>query len=280
MSSTRADRGYPVVWPARVYAWLCTSATLEGLARRGLLDLPARLGIGPPRSMGVRKGWTGQTRTHCGMRTGTFRRPRTWTSSAPQEIGRRSLMDGFSGLDGAWVCGHAEPVRPDGERDQAKSPASFPVVAGRTLLGADVVLPADFPADRTLAVVAFQRGQQSRVDRWIERAVAAGVPPTTRGATGSIPAAVVEVPVLSTQWRPVRRFIDGGMTAGIGDPDVLARTLTVYTDVGVFQRFLSIPDSKDVHALVVDRDGTILVRGSGDPDDESWAAIAASLLVG
>ena len=189
-------------------------------------------------------------------------------------------MDGFSGLDGAWVCGHAEPVRPDGERDQAKSPASFPVVAGRTLLGADVVLPADFPADRTLAVVAFQRGQQSRVDRWIERAVAAGVPPTTRGATGSIPAAVVEVPVLSTQWRPVRRFIDGGMTAGIGDPDVLARTLTVYTDVGVFQRFLSIPDSKDVHALVVDRDGTILVRGSGDPDDESWAAIAASLLVG
>ena len=171
-------------------------------------------------------------------------------------------------------------MRPDGERDQSKSRASFPVVAGRTLLGADVVLPADFPADRTLVVVAFQRGQQSQVDRWIERAVAAGVPPTTRGATGSTPVAVVEVPVLSTQWRPVRRFIDGGMTAGIGDPDVLARTITVYTDVGVFQRFLSIPDSKDVHALVIDRDSTILVRGCGDPDDASWAAIATALLVG
>lgn len=183
------------------------------------------------------------------------------------------------GWTGRGVSGHAEPLRPAGERDQAKSRAVFPAVDGRTLLGATVALPADFPADRTLAVVAFQRGQQSRVDRWIERAVAAGVPPTTRGATGSIPAAVVEVPVLSTQWRPVRRFIDGGMTAGIGDPDVLARTITIYTDVGAFQRALSIPGSNDVAALVVDRDGAILARGCGDPDDQSWAAIAAGLLV-
>ena len=189
-------------------------------------------------------------------------------------------MDGPAGLDGAWVSGHAGPVRPAGERDQAEGPADFPAVDGRTLLGANVALPADFPADRTLAVVAFQRGQQSRVDRWIERAVAAGVPPTTRGATGPIPVAVVEVPVLSTQWRPVRRFIDGGMTAGIGDPEVLARTITVYTDVAAFQRSLAIPSSSDVHALVVERDGTILARVCGDPDDESWHAIAAALLGG
>ncbi len=116
---------------------------------------------------------------------------------------------------------HAEPMGPSGKRDQAESPAAFPAVDGRTLLGANMALPADFPADRTLAVVAFQQRQQSCVDRWIDRAVAAGVPPTTRGATGPIPAAVVEVPVLSTRWRPVRRFIDGGMTRGIGDPDVL-----------------------------------------------------------
>ena len=191
----------------------------------------------------------------------------------PTAIGRSA------GLDGGEVSGHADRVRPDGGRDQAASPAAFPAVDGRTLLGNNVELPADFPAARTLAVVAFQRGQQSRVDRWIERAVAAGVPPTTRGATGSHPVAVVEVPVLSTQWRPVRRFIDGGMTAGIGDPDVLARTITVYTDVAAFQRLLDIPSSNDVHALVVDREGTILARGCGDPDDTSWSVIAAGLLV-
>lgn len=77
----------------------------------------------------------------------------------------------------------------------------------------------------------------------------------------------------------MRRFIDGGMTASIGDPDVLVRTITVYTDVAAFQRFLAIPSSNDVQALVVDRDGAILARGCGDPDDESWAAIVAGLLV-
>ena len=164
-----------------------------------------------------------------------------------------------------------------GKRDQAERPAAFPVVDGRTLLGASMALPANFPADRTLAVIAFQQRQQSCVDRWIDRAVAAGVPPTTRGAKGPIPAAVVELPVLSARWRPVRRFIDGGMTRGIGDPDVLARTITVYTDVAVFQRSLAIPSSSEVQAVVVDRDGTILARGCGDPEDMSWAAVAAAI---
>lgn len=77
----------------------------------------------------------------------------------------------------------------------------------------------------------------------------------------------------------MRRFIDGGMTASIGDPDVLARTITVYTDVAAFQQLLAIPSSNDVHALVVDRQGAILARGCGVPDDESWAALAAGLLV-
>jgi hypothetical protein len=165
-------------------------------------------------------------------------------------------------------------------KDDAGAAARFPAVNGRSLLGVDVALPGDFPADRTLAVVAFQRWQQARVDQWIARAVAAGVPPTTRGRTGLIPVAVVEVPVLSTQWRPVRRFIDGGMTAGIGDPDVLARTITVYADVAAFQQSLAIAGSDDVHALVVTRDGTILARGHGDPDDASWDAIVSVLPVG
>lgn len=160
------------------------------------------------------------------------------------------------------------------------SPGQFPAVGGRSLLGTEVALPAELPADRTLVVVAFKQWHQARVDRWIARAVAAGVPPTTRGETAPIPVAVVEVPVLSTQWRPVRRFIDGGMTAGIGDPDVLARTVTVYTNVAAFQRSLAIPDSDDVHALVVTRDGAILARGQGDPDDASWDAIASVLQVG
>ena len=165
-------------------------------------------------------------------------------------------------------------------RDDPGTDVRFPTVTGRSLLGVAMALPGDLPADLTLAVVAFRRWHQDRVDRWIARAVAAGIPPTIRGIAAPMRVAVVEVPVLSTGWRPARRFIDGGMTAGIGDPDVLARTITVYTNVAAFQRALAIPDGEDVHALVVTRDGTILARGRGDPTDEAWAAIAGALGVG
>ncbi len=162
--------------------------------------------------------------------------------------------------------------------DRAKEAAArFPTVTGRSLLGVELALPQDFPAERTLAVVAFRQWHQARVDRWIARAVADGVPPTPRGLTGIVPAAVVELPVLATAWRPVRRFIDGGMTAGIGDPDVLARTITIYTDVGGFQRSLAIRGGEEVHALVVTRDGTILARAAGDPVDREWVGILAAL---
>ena len=157
------------------------------------------------------------------------------------------------------------------------SPARFPAVTGRSLLGVELALPRDFPAERTLAVVAFRQWHQARVDRWIARAVADGVPPTPRGHTGVLPTAVVELPVLATAWRPVRRFIDGGMTSGIGDPDVLARTITIYTDTGGFQRSLAIQGGDEVHALVVTRDGTILARGAGDPRDREWDDILAAL---
>lgn len=166
------------------------------------------------------------------------------------------------------------------ERGGAGTTARFPAVTGRSLLGLEMALPRGFPAELTLAIVAFQRWHQERVDHWIACAVAAGIPPTTRGATGLMPVAVVEVPVLSTAWRPARRFIDGGMTAGIGDPDVLARTITVYTNVAAFQRALAIPGSDDVHALVVRRDGTILARSRGDPAAEQWEAVASALALG
>lgn len=171
-------------------------------------------------------------------------------------------------------------MKPPGEACAASVPARFPEVTGRTLLGLEVMMPGDLPAARTLVVVAFQRWQQTQVDRWIERAVAAGVPATTRGQTELAPLAVVELPVLSTRWRPVRRVIDGGMTSGIGDPDVLARTITVYTDVVAFQRSLAIPSSDEVHALVVSRDGTVLARGHGEPHDTAWETVAEALLGG
>ena len=154
----------------------------------------------------------------------------------------------------------------------------FPTLTGRTLLGSEVVLPQDLPAARNLVVVAFQRWQQSVVDSWIALAVEAGVPKTTLGVPGPHDVAVVEVPVLGMQWRMMRGFIDGGMTSGIRDPEILARTITVYTDVGSVQRALAIQSTDKVEALIVQQDGTVLARSNSHPDEASWSALAGAML--
>jgi len=88
---------------------------------------------------------------------------------------------------------------------------------------------------------------------------------------------MVEIPVIGTQWRLGRRFIDGGMATSIRVPRVLARTITVYTDVGGFQRSLGIASSADVVAMVVARNGEVLARAAGEPTEDKLAAVLDGL---
>lgn len=153
----------------------------------------------------------------------------------------------------------------------------FPRVAGRSLSGADMVLPEDLPAARTLALVAFQQRHQGCVDRWIARAESAGVPGSPVDMSADDETCVVEIPVLSTRWKVGRGFIDGGMASSIRIPRVLARTITVYTNVSAFQKVLGIPGSDEVQACVVTPAGEVLARVPGEPTDAAWEVIAEAL---
>ena len=153
----------------------------------------------------------------------------------------------------------------------------FPRVDGRSLSGADVVLPDDLPAPRTLALLAFQQRHQGCVDRWIARAEAAGVPGSPVDMASGDETCVVEIPVLSTRWKVGRGFIDGGMAANIRVPRVLARTITVYTNVSAFQKVLGILGSEEVQACVVTPSGEVLARVPGEPTDAGWDVIAEAL---
>lgn len=153
----------------------------------------------------------------------------------------------------------------------------FPEVTGRSLDGVEIGLPRGLPAVRTLAVIAFQQRHQACVDRWIARAEADGVPGSPLDVTFEPTTCVVEIPVLSSRWKLGRSFIDGGMAANIRIPRVLARTITVYTDVGAFQRAIGIPDSAEVNACVVTRTGEILARVAGEPTDAAWQTISRQL---
>ena len=153
----------------------------------------------------------------------------------------------------------------------------FPEIEARTLRGEKVALPADLPARRTIVVAAFQQPQQALVDRWIDAFVEEGIPPTPLGLEFDAQAAVIELPVLPSRYRMVRRFIDGGMARTIKVEEILARTWTAYTDVEKFREALSIAKPQ-VEVMVVSRLGEVIDRTSGEVSLSAVERLTASAL--
>ena len=56
--------------------------------------------------------------------------------------------------------------------------------------------------------------------------------------------------MIGARWQPVRQFIDGGMATSIRVPSVLARTVTVYGQIGQVEDALELPDRAQVCAVV------------------------------
>jgi hypothetical protein len=148
---------------------------------------------------------------------------------------------------------------------------------GRALDGTEHHLPRGLPAERTLVVLAFRQRQQADVDRWIDLAVALGVPGSHHGASEPRLTAVVEVPVLGRRYLPARRFIDGGMVTAIRDPAVLARTITVYTDPAAYRRRCGVATADQVTAMLVDREGTASFQAIGPPTPASAQELIGAL---
>lgn len=135
---------------------------------------------------------------------------------------------------------------------------SFPEVEAHGLDGRIYRLPGDLDGDRNVLVVAFRRDQQRLVDQWLPSLLE-----LERRGEG---LRVYEVPTISSRWSPLRWFIDGGMSRGIGDPDARARTLTIYTEVGRVVAALGLADTGTIAILLVDRAGRITWRGGGEFD--------------
>jgi hypothetical protein len=152
----------------------------------------------------------------------------------------------------------------------------FPDVSGRDLLGRELRLPGELPAETAILVLAFKQWQQAQVDAWIGRLAAAGLPETPLDEP-ALDRVILEVPVLSGRYQVIRRFIDGGMAASIRDPRVLARTITVYGSVDRVCAPLGITSRDDVSVRVVRRDGTVLWGATGPVSDERVDALLSGM---
>ena len=141
----------------------------------------------------------------------------------------------------------------------------FPPLEGRDLQRRLVSLPGGFEGERNVVLVAFRREHQTLVDSW--------VPWLEARAADDPGLRFYEIPTIGTQWSPARRVIDGGMATAIGDPVVLRRTITVYTDVRRVTDGLGIDRTDTIWLFLVDAVGTVRWRGHGGFD----AAVAADL---
>ena len=138
-----------------------------------------------------------------------------------------------------------------------KSPPTFPEMRVKNLMDETKHFPREFPADRTLLLIAFQPGQQEILDDWSQR-----LKLDQLGA-----AQWLELPVIDDPGAFLRWFVDTGMRSGIPNPETRARVFTIYAPRVEFVRSLGLPDTTQVHIAVADRDGRIITHVSG-----SWTA--------
>jgi hypothetical protein len=138
---------------------------------------------------------------------------------------------------------------------QIESKGRFPRVAGTNLHRDDIELPRDFGGDLNLVFIAFEQWQQATVDTWI---------PLAQQLEREYPSLrYYELPTIQTLPGLARTYINEGMRAGIPDSTARERTVTLYLDKAAFRQQLDIPDEREVHVLLVTRDGDIVWRTAG-----------------
>lgn len=145
----------------------------------------------------------------------------------------------------------------------------FPALRVRDLEGTEHVIPHGLSGGPHVLILAFQRWHQDLADMW--------KPHLEALAERHLGMEVWEVPSLSKGYRLFRSGIDGGMRAGIPDPDVRRHTLTTYTDLDALRAELDLPSLETIYVFLVDCEGAILWRAEGEPTQQLLDALEASV---
>ena len=136
----------------------------------------------------------------------------------------------------------------------------FPNVSGSNLDGKRFNLPRDLKGKVNIVIIAFRREQTDLIEQW------AGPLKDIMKTDPSLE--LYELPTLGLTYSPFRRWIDGGMRAGIVDEEARKRTITIYTNKRNFKVQLGIPNEETIYIFLVGKDGRIITRVQGDFTEE------------
>jgi len=153
--------------------------------------------------------------------------------------------------------------------DESSVMGRLPTLFAKRLDQQPVVLPQQLPAERTLALVAYRRGQRAEIDSWI------------RGLhldeDSSIPW--FRMPVLNDPGNEGARSAieDKFLTRHPSESD-RSRLVPVFTDRDAFVRAAGISGTEHASILVLNRDGKVLARAEGQFDEAKAQALRETLL--
>lgn len=143
----------------------------------------------------------------------------------------------------------------------------WPAIEAETVSGRVVELPAMMTAPRTVVLVAYSEEQQQDVDRWMA---------ALEFKARSIPW--LQVPVLGKTNPFFQKLILTGLRRGLPDMADRERVAVTFVEGDEFRRKLGLGgDGRIMHALVVERSGTVALRLDGPHTPEKGARLLAAL---
>ena len=152
----------------------------------------------------------------------------------------------------------AAPTNPVGAR--------LPSVGGRSLDGEEIRFPEKVLGAPSVLLVAYRRGTQPDVDRWIDLLVHKA-PGTT----------FYEVPTLSNPlWKPLAGWIDSGMRGGV-PREKWPLVVTLYEEAPVLRDFLGDRGGYATHVVLLDAGGRVVWFDAGGYSPAAAEALLASL---
>lgn len=142
----------------------------------------------------------------------------------------------------------------------------LPSVKGEALSRKPVRFPEDTVGAPAILLVAYRRGTQADIDRWMaflkERA-----PQTVR----------FEVPAIaSILWRPMSGWIDSGMRGGVPQ-EAWSSVVTLYEDAPQLRDFLGDYGGTTTHLVLLDREGKVAWFNAGGFSERAGASLLEAL---
>ncbi|MBE0525337.1 MAG: hypothetical protein IH631_00220 [Candidatus Thorarchaeota archaeon] len=141
----------------------------------------------------------------------------------------------------------------------------FPQILAENLNKEEVEVPNGLQGSPKLLIVPFQRWHQGLVDSWV---------PFLESVIKDHPNFdFYELPTIRRMNFVYRRFLDGGMRAGIPSLQTRRRTITLYIDKEPFKEALEIPNEDSIHLFLVDSEGNIMWRDEGGVTEDKAQAL-------